>query len=134
MSFDRTLNVRPFVSRSGEAPREWLFYLDDMIKFAEKVRSYTAGLDQERFVGDSLIYDATLRNLELIGESANHVPEEVRKANSEIAWRLIVATRNRLIHGYLGIDDDTVWSIVQDDLPELLLKLRELRGKFQAPS
>lgn len=88
--------------RSGEAPREWLFYLDDMIEFAEKVRSYTAGLDQERFVGDSLTYDATLRNLELIGESATHVPEEVRKANPEIARRLIVATRNRLIHGYTG--------------------------------
>lgn len=117
------------MSRSDAPPREWLFYLDDMIKFAEKVLTYTAKLSQESFVGDSLRYDATLRNLELIGESATRIPEEVRNANSEIPWRLIVATRNRLIHGYLGIDDDTVWSIVQDDIPELLLKLRELRAK-----
>jgi uncharacterized protein with HEPN domain len=100
-----------------------------MIKFAEKVLTYTAELNQESFVGDSLRYDATLRNLELIGESATRIPEEVRNANSEIPWRLIVATRNRLIHGYLGIDDDTVWSIVQDDIPELLSKLRELHAK-----
>ena len=117
------------MSRSGTPHREWLFYLDDMIKFAEKVRTYTAGLNQERFVSDSLRYDATLRNLELIGESAMRIPEVEREANSEIPWRRIVATRNRLIHGYLGIDDDTVWSIVQDDIPDLLHRPRELRAK-----
>jgi len=75
------------VSSSGTSQREWLFYLDDMIKFAEKVLTYTAELNQESFVGDSLRYDATLRNLELIGESETRIPDEVRKANSEIPWR-----------------------------------------------
>jgi uncharacterized protein with HEPN domain len=45
-----------------------------------------------------------------------------------LPWRLIVATRNRLIHGYLGIDNDTLWSIIEDDVPGLLTQLRELRG------
>ena len=67
--------------------------------------------------------NATLRNLELIGEAATHVPEEVRKAHPEIPWRLIIATRNRLVHAYLGIDDDTIWSIIQDDIPTLLKML-----------
>ncbi len=47
--------------------REWHFYVDDMIRFAEKVQAYTAGLDQSGFVADGLKYDATLRNLGLIG-------------------------------------------------------------------
>ena len=64
---------------------------------------------------------------ELIGEAATHVPDAVREANTDIPWRLIIATRNRLIHGYLGIDNDTLWSIIQTDIPALLPKLRALR-------
>jgi uncharacterized protein with HEPN domain len=116
------------VSDSGAGPGEWIFYLDDMIGCAEKVLTYTASLDQDQFVSYGLTYDTTLRNLELIGEAATHVPESVRAANPEIPWRLIVATRNRLIHGYLGIDNDTLWSIVQGDVPALLPLLRELRS------
>jgi uncharacterized protein with HEPN domain len=67
-----------------------------------------------------------LRNLELIGEAASRVPEAIRTAHPEIPWRMVVATRNRLIHGYLGIDDDTIWSIVQDDVPKLLDQLRSM--------
>ena len=65
-----------------------------MIEFAERVLSYTEGLDQEQFTTDERTYDATLRNIELIGEAATHVPGYVREAHSEIEWRRIVATRN----------------------------------------
>ncbi|BBA34068.1 nucleotidyltransferase [Methylocaldum marinum] len=114
---------------SDATPREWRFYLDDMIGFAEKVLAYTRGLDQASFEASGLNYDATLRNLELIGEAATHIPESVRLAHPEIPWRMIVATRNRLIHGYLGIDNDTVWSIVRDDVPNLLQQLKLMREK-----
>jgi len=97
--------------------REWRFYLDDMIKFAQNVLNYVADMDQNKFVASKLNYDATLRNLELIGEAAMHVPDEVKDANPAIPWRMIIATRNRLIHGYLGIDNDTLWSIIDDDVP-----------------
>lgn len=113
---------------SEPPPRAWQFYLDDMIGAAEKVLAYTAGLDQSRFVADTLRYDATVRNLEVIGEAATHVPEEVRAANPQIPWRMVVATRNRLIHGYLGIDNDTLWSIIRDHVPTLLAQLCALRA------
>lgn len=112
---------------SEPGSREWRFYLDDMIGFAEKVIVYTDGLNQVGFVASSLNYDATVRNLELIGEAATHVPDAIRQANPQIPWRIIIATRNRLIHGYLGIDNDTLWSIIQTDIPSLLSQLRQLR-------
>lgn len=112
---------------SDASQREWSFYLDDMLDFAGKVLSYTQGLDQTGFVSCRLVYDATLRNLELIGEAATHIPEEIRTAHPEIPWRLIIATRNRLIHGYLGIDDDTLWSLIQDDVSELVPLLHTLK-------
>lgn len=113
---------------SDTGQREWRFYLDDMIDFAGKVLAYTDGLDQAGFVASGLTYDATLRNLELIGEAATHIPDDVRAAHPEIPWRMIIATRNRLIHGYLGIDDDTLWSIIRDDVPELLPLLQALKN------
>ncbi len=116
----------------SETPaREWRFYLDDMIGFAEKVLLYTEGLDQEAFVASGLNYDATIRNLELIGEAASRIPDAVRQIHSQIPWRLVVATRNRLIHGYLGIDNDILWSIVQDDTPALLQQLYALRTSIR---
>ncbi len=114
---------------SDPTKREWRFYVDDMIDFAEKVLAYTHGLDQAAFVASGLTYDATLRNLELIGEAATHIPDEVRAAHPYIPWRMIIATRNRLIHGYLGIDNDTLWSIIQDDVPELLPLLQALKSQ-----
>jgi len=116
---------------SDSAQREWRFYIDDMIGFSEKVIAYTQGLDQDGFVGSGLNYDATVRNLELIGEAAMHVPDEIRQANPQISWRLIIATRNRLIHGYLGIDNDTLWSIIGSDIPALLPELIGLREKLR---
>jgi uncharacterized protein with HEPN domain len=113
---------------SDAGRREWRFYLDDMIDFAGKVLAYTNRLDQAGFVANELTYDATLRNLELIGEAATHIPDQVRSAHPEIPWRMIIATRNRLIHGYLGIDDDTLWSIIRDDIPELLPLLKAMKS------
>ena len=117
------------MSDPDKGGREWCFYLDDMNGFVQKVRSYSDGLEQAEFVADGLIYDATLRNLELIGEAATHIPDQVRGVHTEIPWRQIIATRNRLIHAYLGIDDDTIWSIIQDDIPALLSALRKFRER-----
>ena len=58
--------------------REWRFYVTDMIEFAEKVVLYCDSLDQEKFVSSGLNYDATIRNLVMVGEAATHIPEHVR--------------------------------------------------------
>ena len=106
--------------------REWRFYVSDMLGFAERVVLYTDGLDQEKFVASGLNYDATVHNLILLGEAATHVPERVRAFASTIDWKQIVATRNRLIHGYLGINNDTLWDIIQNEIPILIDQLEAL--------
>ena len=119
------------MSEQGDGTRHWRLYLQDMIDFAQRATEYTEGLDQDEFVSATLTYDATLRNLELIGEAATHIPDEVREENPQVKWRQIVATRNQLAHGYTGIDDDVIWDIIQTDLPELLSALRELMAEEQ---
>ena len=116
----------------SKSAREWHFYVDDMISFAEKVIDYTECFNQSKFVHSGLNYDATVRNIELIGEAATHIPEEERSAHQNIPWRQIIAMRNRMIHGYLGIDNDTLWSIIETDIPALLLELRLLQQEISS--
>lgn len=71
------------MSENGREGREWRLFIQDMIEFSEKVLAYTAGLNQCAFVTDSRTYDATLRNLALIGEAATHVPRDARQAHPE---------------------------------------------------
>ena len=71
-----------------------------------------------------------MRNLELIGEAATNIPDEVRQKYPQIPWRTVVATRNKLIHGYLGIDNDTLWSLIQGDVPVLLQALQKIKSQM----
>ncbi len=121
----------PSVSETDEGARHWRLYVRDMIEFGERVIGYAAGLDQQGFTADQIVYDATLRNIELIGEAATHIPEPVREAHPEIQWRQIVGVRNQVAHGYLGIDDDTIWSIIQTSIPDLLAALRPMLDEEQ---
>ena len=98
-----------------------------MRAFSHKVLLYTEGFDQARFVASGLNYDATLRNLELIGEAANQIPEAIRATMPQIQWRQIIAVRNRVAHGYLGLDNDTLWSIIREDVPALIVELEKLK-------
>ena len=81
-----------------EETRDWRLYIRDMIEFGEKVLSYMKGLDQDAFTADVRTCDATLRNIEMMGEAATHIPAYVREAHPETEWRSIVGTRNRVAH------------------------------------
>ena len=107
--------------------REWRFYISDMIRFSETAISYTDGMDQQQFINSGITYDATLRNLELIGDAATHIPQEVRDQYTNIPWRMMIGTRNQLIHGYLGIDNDILWNIIHQDIPALLDQLQTIK-------
>lgn len=72
------------MSETDGAPRAWRLYVNDMIEFSENVQAYTAGLDEDGFLSDRRTYDATLRNLELIGEAATHIPKSVPALSAQL--------------------------------------------------
>ena len=116
---------------SSETPspsieRDWRLYVYDMVEFCDQVLHYTAGFDLDGLRADRMRYDATLRNLELIGEAATHVPMEVRAAAPDIPWRQVIGTRNRLAHAYLTMEPETLWLIITQHLPPLRQRLVDL--------
>jgi uncharacterized protein with HEPN domain len=100
--------------------RDWLLYQDDMRAAAGKVVRYAAGLDRFGFASNELVRDAVLRNLEIIGEAAKHIPPAARAKLPDVDWRRIIGFRDVVAHAYFGIDDAILWDIVSVKVPELI--------------
>ncbi|MEM3397026.1 MAG: DUF86 domain-containing protein [Thermoplasmata archaeon] len=98
----------------------------DIIEAIEKIESYIKNYSYEEFLDDMKTKDAVVRNLEIIGESANLLPDEIRCKYPEIPWGKIIALRNRLIHGYFVVDYRIVWEIVTNELPKLKLQINKI--------
>ncbi|MBI3012102.1 MAG: DUF86 domain-containing protein [Elusimicrobia bacterium] len=106
--------------------RDTSVYLQDILEAISKIKSYVEGLSQKTVLGDNKTYDAILRNLEVIGEAAKHVPKEIKDANPAIDWRKIAGLRDIVIHEYFGLDSGIIWDIVKNKLPSLEEKIRKL--------
>ena len=114
------------MSERSQANLDWRMYVRDMIEFGQKVISYTDGLSEESFKANGLVYDATLRNVQLIGQAAMCVPAKLRDSYPDIPWRAIIGVRNRLAHSYPDLSDSILWSIIEDAIPEMLPKLARI--------
>ncbi len=92
------------------------------------------GLSKQRFIRDETIKRAFVRSIEIIGEALKKLPAEFKSKYSRIEWRAIAGMRDRLVHGYFGVDYDIVWDVVQNKVPILqdqifeILKQEEFRS------
>ncbi|HQZ25754.1 MAG TPA: DUF86 domain-containing protein [Flavobacterium sp.] len=88
-----------------------------------EIENYIQDFDFEHFVKNSMMFNASLRQLEIIGEASNRLSENLLNNNSSIPWARIIGLRNLVIHEYFGIDDITIWDVIKINLPELKEKI-----------
>jgi uncharacterized protein with HEPN domain len=93
-------------------------YVEHMLSCINKILEYI-GNDKEAFYQSTLVQDAVLRNLQIMAESSQRMSDDLKTLFPMIPWREISGLRNILVHDYLGIDCDAIWSVVEQDLPEL---------------
>ena len=77
------------------------------------------GLEKETFLHDETLKRAFVRSLEIIGEAVKQLPNDIKQRYSHLEWRAMAGMRDRLIHGYFGVDYDIVWDVVTNKIPEL---------------
>lgn len=98
----------------------------DMLMAASHARDHVSGLSRDQFMASKLHQDAVIRELEVLGEAARRVSDEVRAECPEIPWPQIVGLRNRLIHEYFRVRLGLVWEVVTTELPPLIEQLRKI--------
>lgn len=108
-------------------------FVQDMLECARKVVRYTHGMSREAFFADELVYDAVLRNLEILGEAAKRVPASVRSRYPQVDWRGIAGLRDILAHAYFALDEDTLWDIIANKVPPLIAELEAILEREAEP-
>jgi len=99
--------------------RDFQVYVEDIIDAINKIEEDTKGLTYESFVSDKKTVDAVIRNFEIIGEATKHVPLSVRREYPRVPWRDMAGMRDKLIHGYFGVQLEVVWKTIRERLPEV---------------
>jgi len=101
--------------------------IEDIISSCNKILDYTKGFSEEAFKEDDKTIDAVVRNFEIIGEASNKLSEAFKEKNPQIDWFKMTGLRNRLIHDYMGIDLNIIWSVIQNYLPPLKTELDTIK-------
>jgi uncharacterized protein with HEPN domain len=111
-------------------PRERLRHILDAIGNIERY----AIQGRQAFEGDELIQNWFVRHLQIIGEAARALPEELRHRESNVPWSKFVGMRHILVHDYFAVDTEVVWDAVEHDLPDLKAKIEEILRKLEKNS
>jgi uncharacterized protein with HEPN domain len=103
-------------------------YLGDIVEAIQRIFDYTAGLTYEQFLTNTMVQDAVIRNLQIIGEAAKQLSRNVTDGHPKIPWRQMAGTRDRVVHDYFRINYEIVWNIVRDELPALLPRIEAIHN------
>jgi uncharacterized protein with HEPN domain len=112
-----------------QSHKEDIIQMRHMLDYARKTVKFTRGRSRAHLDGDEVLALATIHAIEILGEAASAISPNSRRRHPDIPWDLISGTRNRLIHGYIDVDLDIVWTIVKRDLPPLIKQLDRIISK-----
>lgn len=109
--------------------RDVMLYLHDIWESISIIDDYKQELTEEDFYINRQIQDAIIRRLEIIGEAAKNVGEEIRNKYPDVPWKQVAGMRDVLIHGYFGVKLKRIWEVLKTDIPELKQKIRVIMDK-----
>lgn len=111
--------------------KEIAVFLSHILESIEKINEFTRNVSKERFKKNVQLQDAVIRRIEIIGEAAKNIPSDFQEKHTNVPWAEMARTRDKLIHGYFGVDLELTWNIVKDDLPHLKEKIEKIMKQMQ---
>ncbi|HVN58951.1 MAG TPA: DUF86 domain-containing protein [Bacteroidales bacterium] len=107
-----------------------LLYIDHILESIEKIESYTNDLTKKEFSKNELVQDAVIRNFEIIGETSKKISKDTKQTFHKISWNEISGMRDKLIHDYMGVDIDVIWTTIKKDLIELKHQMTDIKNNL----
>ena len=111
--------------------RDYILFIEDIVSMIEKIERYTKGKSLKDFSKDEMAIDAVIRNFEIIGEAANNIPKEIQEKYPYVEWKRMIGFRNVLIHNYFGIDIESVWDTVMNNIPLLKEQIKKMKDDYE---
>jgi len=108
------------------APRDYRDFLNDIVGACRSIIAFVEGMTFDAYLADEKTRFAVMRGYEIMGEAVRHLPDDLKSANLDIPWPTMAAVRNRIVHGYFGIDDSILFTTIQMELKPLLPRLEAL--------
>ena len=112
------------------APREFRDFLADMVMACRSIIRFVDGMALDVYLEDEKTRYAVMRGYEILGEAVRHIPATVKAAHADIPWTTMSSVRNRIVHGYFGVDDTILYETVAQDLKPLLARLESLARAY----
>ena len=107
-------------------PKDDLLYIGHMLEMARKAYTKTQGISREDYNADENLRLALAHLIQVIGEAARRVSPEGRTTWPEIPWHEVMGMRHKIVHDYMGVDEDIVWEVATHDLPPLIVMLERI--------
>ena len=109
--------------------REYRLFLVDSMKAAEDIETFTKDMSFEEFANDDKTISAVLYKFAIMGEATKMLPDQVRAQHPDIPWRSIAGLRDKVIHGYIGVDYELLWETIELKLPIVIRGLHTILEK-----
>lgn len=109
-----------------KSKREYTDYLRDMLEASAKAIQFVKDVDFEAFSKNEEKVYAVIRAFEMIGEAAKNIPKSIRERYVDVPWDEMIGMRNKVIHGYFGVDVKVIWKTIHEDLPPLQSRIAKI--------
>ncbi len=113
-------------------PRDYRDFLGDMAEACGSIIRFVDGMTLDTYLADEKTRYAVMRGNEIMGEAVRNLPEDLKTNNPDIPWTTMAAVRNRIVHGYFGIDDTILFTTIDEELKALLPRLEALAREHGA--
>ncbi|MBU2052755.1 MAG: DUF86 domain-containing protein [Nanoarchaeota archaeon] len=115
--------------------KEPLTFVVHVLESINRVESFLKDSSKSEFLSDELLQSAVIRQIEIIGEAVKNLSFNFTKKYSNVPWKGIVGMRDKITHHYFGLDLDTIWDIIKEDIPVLKKEIKKIlemeRSKFK---
>lgn len=107
--------------------KDILIFIEHILDSMNNIEAFMKNISKDSFFKNKEKQSAVIRQIEIIGEAVKNIPDYFRNKHPDIPWKDIAGMRDKLMHHYFGVNLDTVWKVIQEDIPDLKTKILKVK-------